>query len=430
MTTYLEFKEMFLKVLGKQSNSLENSTIVIELVKSRYNNANEGKIQLEVTDDELQGLYEKVNNMKFDDLELYSDNYYEVAVNYDCPLTRKGEESTTIDDVHNGIQYELSLVSLEYSIYLLMKLNEEYKQRNIERLYLPRFRRTLNFFRYMDIDEEEITLEKVLPRIIDEVSLKIRSNDSYSQSNFKKLMTSFSFNFMYLSNISLIEYKDIGEIFRLNTSVRTRFDINQINNPPLREYIVDVIDYYKLALSSNDSYIKYISFYHIMEYYYDEIFKKKLVKDLKSKITHPNFSYKDDDKVYDIALFIKNRIKINVQDGQGKELKSLNFVLKEFIDIEELKKRIDELDNNAILYYKTEKVPFCNAPIIPWNDMQGVYTKLSQRIYYTRNSLIHSKSGKNSKRYHPYKNENQLQKEIPLVMAVAELIIINSSKII
>lgn len=62
-------------------------------------------------------------------------------------------------------------------------------------------------------------------------------------------------------------------------------------------------------------------------------------------------------------------------------------------------------------------------------DTQGVYSQLAKRIYYIRNSLVHSKSGKNNERYKPYSDEMQLQKEIPLAQAIAELIIINSSSI-
>ena len=192
----------------------------------------------------------------------------------------------------------------------------------------------------------------------------------------------------------------------------------------------DVVDYYKLALSSNDAYIKYISFYHVMEYFYDEVFKKKMINDLRDKITNPGFSYKNDDKIYEMAIFIKNRLRMNDESGQGNELESLKFVLNEYIIIDELKDRISSIDPNAFLYYETNKVAFCNAPIISWKDLQGVYTQMAKRIYFTRNSLVHSKSGKNQERYRPYKDESELQKEIPLVKAIAELIIINSSKII
>ena len=89
------------------------------------------------------------------------------------------------------------------------------------------------------------------------------------------------------------------------------------------EYNADVVDYYRLACATSDSYIKYISFYHILEYYFDEVFKKRLINDLTEEITNPDFSYKDGEKVYALVGFIKNRVKINDQTGQGNELESL-----------------------------------------------------------------------------------------------------------
>ena len=40
----------------------------------------------------------------------------------------------------------------------------------------------------------------------------------------------------------------------------------------------------------------YISFYHIIEYYFDEVYQKKLLDDMREKITSPDFSYKNDKK--------------------------------------------------------------------------------------------------------------------------------------
>ena len=266
--------------------------------------------------------------------------------------------------------------------------------------------------------------------MIGELSLKLETAERKSLGAFRKYKTSFIFQFMYRSGLALIEFPNIEEMFHLNRIIRERIDFQQLDTPPLREYMSDVVDYYKLALSSNDAYIKYISFYHIMEYFYDEVFKKKMINDLRDKITNPGFSYKNDDKVYEMALFIKNRLRMNDESGQGNELESLKYVLNEYIAIEELKSRIASMDSNAVLYYQSTKVAFCNAPAIPWTDLQGVYTQIARRVYFTRNSLVHSKSGKNQERYKPYKDESELQKEIPLVKAISELIIINSSKII
>ena len=70
---------------------------------------------------------------------------------------------------------------------------------------------------------------------------------------------------MYRSGFSLIEFSDIEEMFHLNRTTRERINFEQLDSPPLREYTVDVVDYYKMALSSNDPYMKFISFYQVME---------------------------------------------------------------------------------------------------------------------------------------------------------------------
>lgn len=103
---------------------------------------------------------------------------------------------------------------------------------------------------------------------------------------------------------------------------------------------------------------------------------------------------------------------------------------REYISIEQLKDKLRQIDLESISYYQNNKVLFCKAPTISWNDVEGVYTQIVKRIYFTRNALIHSKSGKNRERYKPYKDEKSLQKEIPLVRVIAEMIIINSSRIV
>lgn len=181
------------------------------------------------------------------------------------------------------------------------------------------------------------TLENFLPHMIGELSLKIETTEKSLLKMFRKYKTSFNFQFMYRFGLALIEFSNIEEMFHLNRTIRGRIDFEQLDTPPLREYMSDIADYYKLALSSNDAYIKYISFYHVMEYFYDEVFKKKMINDLRDKITNPGFSYKNDDKIYEMAIFIKNRIS--------------------------------SIAPNAFLYYETNKVEFCNAPIVFWKDL-------------------------------------------------------------
>lgn len=427
MATFYEVKKLLCRLFRCTNINDDNDDVVFEVHSFRGEQEN---VVITISNSELQELYDKVSIMGTNGLELYSENNYEIALNIDHPIMRWQEFLLVSDDSVNGISYEIGYPTIEYSLYLLMLIIDMNHQqgRRIEALPV-RLRSPYGIHINSEMGD---TLETILPKRIGEFSLKIKntSADYKSLDMFRKMKTSFIFEFMYKTGNYLIEFLDILDMFPINRGMRKRANGMQIDTPPLREYSEDVVDYYKQALASNDPYIKYISFYHIMEYFYDEVFKRKMVTDLKNKITHPDFSYKDDDKIFEIAKFVKNRLRMNDETGQGNELESLKYVLKEYVSIDDLKTRINTIDSNALNYYQNNKVSFCNAPIIGWADSQGVFTQMAKRIYFTRNSLVHSKSGKNKERYRPYQDEKQLQLEILLVKAVAEAIIINSSKII
>lgn len=436
MANFLETKTMLGRILGIRDVK-EDEDIVIDLCNWRYNRhsryltGDDNNKQFVIGNNELKVLYDKVCLNSFDGLELYSNIQYEIAIELDL-LTRNRDITLEHEDLSNGLVYKFGKPTIEYCIYLIMNLADTIKsQPKGYRNFPTRFLRAIDFNSFKD-EDGNITLSTVLQEILGELTLKIYSSDGYGKSlaQFKNHKTSFLFELMYKSNIPTIEYADVADMFHLNSSMRERFDASLMDTPPLREYSVDSVDYYKLALSSRDPYIKYLSFYHIMEYFFDEVFKKKMVEDLRNKITLPDFSYKNDDKIYDIAKFIKNRWRMNDESGQGDELESLKFVLNEYVPVSDLQSRIKEIDSLSVSYYQSNKVLFCDAPVIGWNDTQGAITQIAKRVYFTRNALVHSKSGKNKERYRPYKDEKQLEKEIPLVKAIAELIIINSSRII
>ena len=428
MATFYEVKQLICRLLGRRNIDDNDDDITLEL--RLYRGEQENK-QITIFNDELLELYNKVSNMKYNGLELYSDETYEMALDIDYFTIRDQEFPLISDDNINGISYEVSYPTVEYSLYLLMLIKDVMNQQQGHRSRIPPMRlrrRPLE----RDFSTGESTLETILPKMIGEFSLKIKvKNRIYTSLNvFTRMKTAFVFEFMYRTGNALVEFLDILDMFPMNNIMHSRSSETQMDIPPLRKYTEDVVDYYKQALASNDPYIKYISFYHVMEYFYDEVFKRKMVTDLKNKITHPDFSYKDEDKIYEIAMFVKNRLRMNDETGQGNELESLKYVLKEYVSIDDLKARISTIDPNALNYYQNKKVAFCNAPVIGWLDSEGVFTQIAKRIYFTRNSLVHSKSGKNKERYRPYQDEKQLQLEIPLVKAVAEAIIINSSEIV
>jgi len=426
MVTYQELKRFVGRLFRQPIHEENDDDIVVKLPNFGYSEKVEENT-LTIFDSELKELYHKVTGFSSNNLEFFSTQNYEVAIDFDAPRIRRYQYPIIAEDISNGIRYTLGYPSIEYCIFLLLKLIESPNNHNIFSVY-SRLRRISSYLLYDN--EEKITFETILSKMINELSLKIETIEPTEFDDFRVYKTSFEFQFMYRSGFPLIEFIDVDNMFHLSPTIRNRIDIKQLDTPPQRHYAKDVVDYYKQALASTDPYIKFISFYHVMEYFYDEVFKKKMVADLRTKITHPDFVYKDDEKIYDIALFVKNRLRMDDEFGLGDERESLKYVLSEYVPIDEIKTRISAIDPDSVKYYETTKVTFCNAPAIPWSDTQGVYTQIAKRIYFIRNSLVHSKSGKNHERYKPYNDEAQLQKEIPLVKVIAELIIINSSTIL
>ena len=430
MVTYYELKDLICRVFGNRQDEIDDSDLVLTIRGLHYS---EPKTEFILKNDELKEIFEKVNSAQIHGLELLVEHKYEVAVEIDRPIIHTMEFPQVSLDKENNIEYQIGLCSVEYCVFLLITLIEKSKQQNKRRVILPtKFRRGYPYQIDNENDEKELDWKDILIRNMREFSIKIITPNYISLEKNRKRKEAYVFEFIYKTEQVVGEYADIEDILPTLEMGRRMADSvpNTIETIPRREYISDVVDYYRLAFSSADPYIKYISFYHIMEYFYDEVYKRKIVADLINKITHPDFSYKDEEKVYEIATFVKNRMHMNDESGQGDELESLKYVLKEYVDIEQLKNKLNSIDQDSIMFYQSNKVAFCKAPTIPWNDSEGVYNQIARRIYYTRNSLIHSKSGKNRERYKPYKDEKELQKEIPLVRVIAEMIIINSSKIV
>lgn len=201
--------------------------------------------------------------MKYNGLELYSDETYEMALDIDY-FTIRDQEFLISDDNINGISYEVSYPTVEYSLYLLMLIKDVMNQQQGHRSRIPPMRlrrRPLE----RDFSNGESTLETILPKMIGEFSLKIKvKNRIYTSLNvFTRMKTAFVFEFMYRTGNALVEFLDILDMFPMNNIMHSRSSETQMDIPPLRKYTEDVVDYYKQALASNDPYIKYISFYHV-----------------------------------------------------------------------------------------------------------------------------------------------------------------------
>ena len=425
MASYLEIKQVLKEILCLETEVDENCDIVCNSTFSQ-----DESLELVLANDILKQAFDNIENYKKDKLEILTTNYREVALQLFGPMSRYVTDMKPLNDSINGLSYSVGPASLDYCVFLLDSIAESVRI-NGRRAYIDLRHRCRMIFRHnFNKGDSENPLE-LLSEILRAYTLKINSVAPVSAKRLRDCAISFEFLIMYKKSIPISEYTDIQDMYSIGNSV-LRYTREEVDSPPQRIYNAEVLDYYTMAMESRDPFTMYISFYHIIEHYFDAVFRKKLTEEIKDRITRPDFSYKSEEKLYDLAKYIKKHMRSDDESGKGNEFESLKYVLVEYVPIDELKKRIDQIDSQAIDYYQNNLVPFTTSKKtkVSWSDVQGVYTNLATRIYETRNSLVHSKSEQAANQYKPYKNKKQLSAEIALIKSVAEIILINSSKIL
>lgn len=425
MATYIEIKQLLKDILCIEMDINEDCDIIFPI--SSYPKQN---VNIVFSNDVLKSAFDNMQRYNKDKLEFSTIYYREVALQFFNSYGRNSSDIEPIDDLVNGLTYSVGLASIEYCMFLLDAIVESVKV-NGRRAYIDLRHRSRIIFRRNINDEYANNPIELLPELLRAYTLKIRSTKPVSISRLRDFAASFEFQFMYKKSVAISEYTDVQDMYSIGNSI-LRYSRESIESPPHRIYNVAVLDYYTMAMESRDPFTMYISFYHIIEHYFDAVFRKKLTKEIKEKITHPDFSYKNEEKLYELAKYIRKHMSSADDVGKGNEFESLKYVLMEYIPIDELKKRINDLSPSAIDYYQNNLVTFTTSKKtkISWSDTQGVYTNLATRIYETRNALVHSKSEQRANQYRPYENKKDLTSEIVLIKAVAELVLINSSEIL
>lgn len=252
-------------------------------------------------------------------------------------------------DEENKIKYEISELTDFYVIWIFNKIFEKYPVR--ERItsrdrVLAILRDRTSRIRRMNIESSHIKLIDVMRSAINSFSLKV-IKDKQCRIELDELINSYSYTYMCNMNEPIKVYSIEEIIGVLNRRDRGK---NPDFEPPKRKYNKNLIDYYNLAVSSTDPFISFISYYHIIEYFYDEVFREQQVNSLRTNITAPRFSYKDDEQLFKIVEKIIKDNKIVRENGSGNEQQSLNYVLNKFInDLDEFKDRLTEDELN---YYQ------------------------------------------------------------------------------
>lgn len=377
----------------------------------------------------------KLSNYSMDGVAIHTNNTYEVIIKQ---LNRKIEDYMNISDFGeikdevNEISYEIKGISdaMLYNILLNTDIDE------FKKLYSFNFEDDSNVLTFDYTDRSvlaQFTLMELLKRTIDyPFSIVFTHKRDLSQSYIKSCINSYLFNFCYNYGHSYKMLTSLHELYEKNTNYNIGNSRSGEVNAPKLIYKPALVEQYHMAASSDDPLIQFIGYYHILEYFFEEIYKKELIRLIKEEIKRPEFTVNNDNEIVKILDKVGNK---SSSYTFANEREALKLTLKEFVVIDRVIEKITYYTTEFIDYYKQSTVPFSGGASVDLvNKNQRIFEKLANRIYETRTSIIHSKSNElkpeNKKRsiYSPFKDSEALSKEIPLIKALAEEVIINSAE--
>lgn len=260
--------------------------------------------------------------------------------------------------------------------------------------------------------------------------IRIKSSSAKSKSEFEKLCNSFVFHIGFNLDVAIVQIRFLDELLRTNRLLQTRRTETNEVEAPKRKYLSDLVYHYQMAISTESPMLQFISFYHVMEHFFEKIYNDDLIKQVEKEITHPAFSSKKEADIKKLIKLISKKIRDRGENYTFNEQEALTLTLLKYINLEQLCIKIKEYDERLVEHYKNNEVTFSKGDKVNLESVNDTtYNRLSSRIYKTRNSIVHSKESDKA-RFLPFKDEKDLVDEIPLMRFLAEEIIIETSELI
>lgn len=386
-------------------------------------------ISVFVTNEEIEEIKTGISSFLINDETALYDSYnYEVIVREEStsPVRRFREDEINIENHEDGIKYNLSPASRTYLIWLLNEIRMKLSLRD----FRFRYHGGTRLDRLFEENENVSVFDYIKFTSFKLLTLKISTKKKTHTSAFTKLTHSFLFHLGYNLDIAIVPQRLLEELTRSSRITRMRRSRIDELDPPRRTYTETLVQHYLLAVSTDNPVIEYLSYYHILEHFFESVFNDDLLESIKSTITDPSFSYKRKNDIKSLVSSIKKSLQIKSETITFSEPEALRLCLVEFVDITDLIDKLNEYDDTLLAHYKINKVEFAGGMEVNLEqlDQDLLFKHLSKRIYATRNSLVHSKDGASSN-YTPFKDDRQLVKEVPLMRFISEMVIIYKSKI-
>ena len=158
--------------------------------------------------------------------------------------------------------------------------------------FFARFSNSLLERKCEALTEKDIfSLIKMVTRL--PLAVHIETRTSKSREQLQKYAKSYLFNIAYNFDFVFKAVTEINDLFpQRNTLPRRRIqNVSELMAPQLL-YKDQLVEQYYMALTSEEPFVKFVGFYHIMEHFYEEVYNEDIFKSLQHIIQHPGFSQK------------------------------------------------------------------------------------------------------------------------------------------
>ncbi|QIS18520.1 hypothetical protein [Nocardia terpenica] len=334
------------------------------------------------------------------------------------------EEDLVVSNQSEGLSYSFGRPSDSYLAYLLLKITaRDSLARGFDWRFFGELGRTRRD-RGGAADLFEVLRSRVRVRV-----LRMESSGPVAPGKWGTHADDFFFHIGYSLNVALTRQRYLDNLLRparISGMRRSRLDLDA----PKRTYISDLVYHYQLGLAAESPMLEYISYYHVMEHWFETIYHQSLVKRVQSEITDPSFSYKKTKDIQRLIRIITKAVQAKGDEITFNEQAALKLTLEQYLQIDRLVDELTQFNSSLLDYYTSNEVSFCSADRVNLRGSNSteVIAALSRRIYKTRNALVHSKDGLKA-RYVPFSHDEELLSEIPLARFVAEQIIISTSEL-
>lgn len=358
-----------------------------------------------------------------------TENSYEVVVSIDTRLPLRAffgpnGDQIEVADQQSDLSYRLGSPSPQFAIFIIMGMAEKVG---------PRWIRNVGLHpsgRLRAAPQEPRDVMTAFQSALRFRTLHLTSSKKRSEAFWKPHADSFFFHLGYNLDLPVMPMPDLSELVeRSRIAGMRRSGINDLD-PPRRQYVTDLVHHYQLGISAESAMLKYLSYYHVAEHWFENVYQDDLAGKVQQLVTSPEFSYRRKQDIKRLIKEVSKAIQVRDDDLVINELTALRLTLERYVDLVRLRDELTRFDSELVALYATRVVGFSSGDTFDLSrpDAPDTVAALSRRIYKTRNALVHSKEGAKG-RFIPFANDADLMNEVPLMRFVAEQILIATSKI-